>query len=534
MLTNIFNLHNYLMLNLSVVCAYGFARIFLAVPWIRQHLSQQEHLKLARFCLLSTLSIFMLMPFLRHLLPAHQTHFGLDPILNNHALAFFHARFMAPQTTITTPNNYHFSFIKILNFICIASFIYCSMQLLRMIYKLNNLSKQSFCKHQIKRTSILFSALQVIPCCWSLLKNNYVSLPQTILEKPQEAKLALRHELQHIRQGDTYWLQVFSLLKTLCCFNPFFYVYRNWLSELQEFACDEALVLRRKTTATIYAQCLLNTAREQFILTDIPVLALNNQKKSILYRRINMIFNYQKTKTKWTLFLAYIFSFITLTSCAYALNANRSDQLSSQKFMILVQETNQNNPYHVLAHPEVLKEINHLRNDSQAKTAMQLALKRMQQYKDIIQPALLKQHLPSDLMAIPLVESAYRPLKAVKNPMQAAGIWQIIPSTANRLGLVIDDKHDERLNTELATQAAINYFKFLYEKFHDWHLVALSYEIGEHQVSDLINKTHSNDVWKLVDAAQLSAEGKREVRNYLAMLDATIMIMHHPSLLHVQ
>lgn len=534
MLTNVFNLHNYLMLNLSIACAYGFARIFLTIPWIRQHLDQQAHLKLARFYLLSTLCVFMLMPLLSQLVPIQQTHFGLDPIMNNHALAFFHNNLMAPQTTNVMHSAYHFSFMKIFSLICIASFIYCVMQLLRTIFKLNSIRKQSYCKHQIKHTSILFSALHTVPCCWSLLKNNYVSLPQIILEKPKEAQLALRHELQHIRQGDTHWLQLLSILKPLCCLNPFFYVYRNWLAELQEFACDEALILGRQTTATAYAQCLLNTAREQHVLMDAPALALINQKNSILQRRINMLFNYKKTKAKWTLLLAYMFSLITLTSCAYALNAKGSEQLNTQKFMTLVQETNQNNPYQVSTHPEVLKEINHLCNDQQAKADMLLALKRMQHYQNIIQPALLKQHLPNDLMAIPLVESAYRPLKAAKNPLQAAGIWQIIPSTANRLGLVIDDQHDERLNTMLATQAAINYFKSLYEKFHDWRLVVLSYELGEQQVTDLINKTHSKEVWTLVDAAQLPPQSKREVHNYLAMLDATIMIMHHPSLLHVQ
>jgi membrane-bound lytic murein transglycosylase D len=54
-----------------------------------------------------------------------------------------------------------------------------------------------------------------------------------------------------------------------------------------------------------------------------------------------------------------------------------------------------------------------------------------------------------------------------------------MPDTARQYKLKVTDDVDERYNFELETDAAITYFKKLYEDFHDWTLVAAAYNRGE-------------------------------------------------------
>jgi hypothetical protein len=125
-----------------------------------------------------------------------------------------------------------------------------------------------------------------------------------------------------------------------------------------------------------------------------------------------------------------------------------------------------------------MAEINNIRNSAQARTYMQDALSNMKHYQPIIEPALKNNDMPLDLMALPIVESGYQPLDASKNPMQAAGIWQIIPSTAQKkYGLIIDSQRDDRMDTSLSTKAALNYLNNSHAKFNDWRLAVIAYEI---------------------------------------------------------
>ena len=185
-------------------------------------------------------------------------------------------------------------------------------------------------------------------------------------------------------------------------------------------------------------------------------------------------------------------------------------------------------PFH-LHKTEVVSILNELRQNPQKKeNVMHYRMKNYQQY---IQAELKQKNMPVDLLAIPLVESGYKPLDEKVNPMKAAGIWQIIPSTAKNLGLTISLTRDDRLNTQLSTRAALKYLTSVYEQFHDWKLAVVAYEIGEDKTARLIKETKSRDPWKFVNAASLSPKMKSELTYYLAMIDASVMILHHPDLL---
>lgn len=245
-----------------------------------------------------------------------------------------------------------------------------------------------------------------------------------------------------------------------------------------------------------------------------------------------MLFTYQTKKRKLTLLATYLISFCAISSAALALNgASHSTPLTSKDLTAIIKRSDLQASFHIKATPEVVAEINRIRTNEKERSMMNAALERMKQYKPTIQAGLKNQAMPEELLALPLIESGYRPLPESDNRVQAAGIWQIIPSTATNLGLVISNNRDDRLDAELSTKAALTYLNNLYTQFHDWKLAVVAYEIGERQTEKLINESGSRDAWKLERSYRLTANDKNELKKYLAMFDASVIIMHNPELI---
>lgn len=279
----------------------------------------------------------------------------------------------------------------------------------------------------------------------------------------------------------------------MCYWNPFFKLWKNYFNELQEFACDEAVILRN-TSPISYAQCLVNSAN-QMNLAMHSSIALHGISTSLLYRRINMVFQYKTRQRTLSAVIAYAVCLIGITSAAYAVNNNSP---------ITVRDNDKTHSY------------------------MANGLKRMPSYQALIQQQLTAKHMPMDLLAMPLLQSAYQPLDQSKNHVAAAGIWQIIPATARHFGLSITNNRDDRLDTQLSTTAALTYLDNMHTQFGDWKLAVVAYEIGEKATEQLIKSTGSRDAWTLAR----SPLAPKELKEYLAMYDATVIIIHKPSLIN--
>ncbi len=93
--------------------------------------------------------------------------------------------------------------------------------------------------------------------------------------------------------------------------------------------------------------------------------------------------------------------------------------------------------------------------------------------------------LPMDLVMVPMVESAFEPTAV--SPKEAAGLWQIIPTTGQERGLLLADGYDGRFDIHYSTEAALDYLRDLNTLFNgDWLLALAAYNAGPGAVREAI------------------------------------------------
>lgn len=237
-----------------------------------------------------------------------------------------------------------------------------------------------------------------------------------------------------------------------------------------------------------------------------------------------MLLRYNKMK-KYSLLITTAICFLS-TSLFASDNAPRKIKLTASELMAAIQKSDPFNKLKIAASPEVLSEVNHMRNNKRTRAYMQTALERMEHDKPFLQSELKNTEIPQGILALPIVESGYRPLSENENRLNAAGIWQIIPSTAQYLGLVVNPLRDDRMNTQLSTVAALNYLNEMHKKFEDWKLAVIAYEYGENETRRLMNTTGSRDAWTIAR----SPVAPKDMKKYLAKFDASVVVMQNPSL----
>ncbi len=140
-----------------------------------------------------------------------------------------------------------------------------------------------------------------------------------------------------------------------------------------------------------------------------------------------------------------------------------------------------------------------------------------------IEPILRAYGLPPELQYLPIIESALVP--EALSPMQAAGIWQFIPSTARLYGLQVNRIIDERYDLIKSTHAAARYLQNAYKMFGDWLLVIAAYNCGPGRVLRAIKQAGGRtNYWEI--APFLPAE----TRGYVPAFVAACYIMNYASL----
>lgn len=140
-----------------------------------------------------------------------------------------------------------------------------------------------------------------------------------------------------------------------------------------------------------------------------------------------------------------------------------------------------------------------------------LQTKRANNLFPILEPILKRNGIPDDFKYLAVIESNLD-TRAISGA-QAAGLWQLMPKTAQELGLEVNSEVDERFHIEKATEAACKYFNIAYKKYNNWITVAASYNAGMGRISDEQSKQQVTDAFDI----SLSAETSRYIYRLVAM-----------------
>ena len=152
------------------------------------------------------------------------------------------------------------------------------------------------------------------------------------------------------------------------------------------------------------------------------------------------------------------------------------------------------------------------------------AVERVDHLRPTIEPILRSEGIPAELSAVVLVESGG--LTTALSPKGARGIWQFMPDTARRYGLVVNESRDDRTDTEKSTRAAAHYLSDLYREFGDWPLALAAYNAGELAVRGAMDRSGFRAF------GPVSARGllPSETRNYVPAVAAAINRLHYANL----
>lgn len=130
----------------------------------------------------------------------------------------------------------------------------------------------------------------------------------------------------------------------------------------------------------------------------------------------------------------------------------------------------------------------------------------------IMDSVLTRYGLPKEMKYLAVIESELNP-KAL-SAVGARGPWQLMPETAQLLGLNVTSDWDERTLYGKSTVAAAKYLKGLYGEFGDWLLVLAAYNCGEGPVYRAMRKSGSKNFWCL--EKYLPAESRDHVKKFIA------------------
>lgn len=147
---------------------------------------------------------------------------------------------------------------------------------------------------------------------------------------------------------------------------------------------------------------------------------------------------------------------------------------------------------------------------------------RGRKYLFYIVEDLERRNMPSELVLLPFIESAFNP-QAISSA-KAAGIWQFMPATGRNFDLKQNMFKDDRRDVLASTRAALDYLQKLYDMFGDWHLALAAYNWGEGRVQRAVNNARKAGL----STAYADLPMPMETRFYVPKLQAVKNIIANP------
>lgn len=151
-------------------------------------------------------------------------------------------------------------------------------------------------------------------------------------------------------------------------------------------------------------------------------------------------------------------------------------------------------PFDMVYNPPVKAYIDAYLGRNREKVSRLLGLAEL--YFPLFEEMLDRYDLPLELKYLAIVESALNP--EARSRSGAMGLWQFMYRTGKIYNLNSTSYVDERRDPYKSTQAACEYFRFLYDMFGDWQLVLAAYNGGPGNLLKAIRRSGGKrDYWEL-------------------------------------
>ena len=212
---------------------------------------------------------------------------------------------------------------------------------------------------------------------------------------------------------------------------------------------------------------------------------------------------------------------LSYDSIINALNYEQNEipQFSDSVICARIAQMNELTPFQLECNEYTLKTIRFF--ETNRRSFIRIALGRSALYFDMYKEKLSQYELPIELRFLSVIESALRP--QIKSRAGALGLWQFMYRTGLHYGLEENSFIDERMDPELATDAACRMLKKLYGMYGDWNLSLAAYNAGPGNVNKAIRRSgNKKTYWEV--RPFLPRETQGYVPNFIA---AAYLMTYH-------
>ncbi len=143
----------------------------------------------------------------------------------------------------------------------------------------------------------------------------------------------------------------------------------------------------------------------------------------------------------------------------------------------------------------VVRYLEYFRYDPRGHSTFVNLYRHSGRYRDAMRRVLRRKSLPEDLVWVAMIESGFDP--TARSPVGAAGLWQLMPTTAKIYGLSVDRWLDQRLGPAASTEAAADMLGDLHRRFGSWELALAAFNMGYAGLASVVRRYNTNDFWSL-------------------------------------
>lgn len=149
-----------------------------------------------------------------------------------------------------------------------------------------------------------------------------------------------------------------------------------------------------------------------------------------------------------------------------------------------------------------------------------MVLARKDIYFPLFEEVLSRHQMPEEIKYLAIIESGLNP--RARSRVGAMGLWQFMPATGGEYKLYVNNHIDDRMDPELATEAAIKYLKALHRMFGDWEMALAAYNCGPGNVRKAIRRSGGKKTfWGIYNYLP------RETRSYIPQFQAIMYVFQY-------